>query len=235
MTSDRKTAITVGILFISCTAATLISFPFSGPVLDDPDYLTRLSENDSLVITGVLIEFIWAATAMGIAIGLYPILKKYNGALSLGSVGFRIIEGIFVLIGTLSLLSLLTLSQKFVSEGLADASSFQAAGALLLGIREWAHNMMVIITFNLGALIYYYLMYQSKIIPRWLSGWGFIGAILSLAATLISSYTQSFGEVSIQDLLNVPIGLNELFLAVWLIIKGFNPSAIASSSAKTVN
>lgn len=233
MNTERKTAITVGILFIACTAATIISFPFSGPVLDDPDYLTKLSENDTLVITGVLIEFIWAAAAMGIAIGLYPILKKYNGALALGAVGFRLTEGIFVLIGTLSLLSLLTLSQEFVREGLADASSFQASGTLLLAVREWAQNVMVIITFNLGALIYYYLFYQSKLIPRWLSGWGFIGAILSLVATLISSYTQSFGEVSIHDLLNAPIGLNELFLAVWLIIKGFNPSAIASLSAKT--
>jgi len=233
MNSYRKNAIIVGVLLIACTAATILSITYLGPILDDPDYLTKLTENETVVIIGALIEFIWAATAMGIAIWLYPILKKYHEALALGSVGFRIVEGVFVLVATLGLLSLLTLSQEFVRAGTPDASSFQTLGTLLLAIRDWAHNVIVLIAFCLGALLYYYVLYQSKLIPRWLSGWGFLGAALSLAVTLFSSFNPSFALSWIHTLLNAPIALQEMVFAVWLIVKGFNPSAIASGSAKT--
>jgi len=221
MNSYRKNAIIVGVLLIACTAATILSITYLGPILDDPDYLTKLTENETVVIIGALIEFIWAATAMGIAIWLYPILKN------------RIVEGVFVLVATLGLLSLLTLSQEFVRAGTPDASSFQTLGTLLLAIRDWAHNVIVLIAFCLGALLYYYVLYQSKLIPRWLSGWGFLGAALSLAVTLFSSFNPSFALSWIHTLLNAPIALQEMVFAVWLIVKGFNPSAIASGSAKT--
>jgi hypothetical protein len=224
MNSYRKTAIIVGILFLVCTAATLLSFPFSGSILEDPDYLAKLSNSENMVISGALIEFIWAAACAGIAIGLYPILRRYNGALALGSVGFRLVEGVFVLAGTLSLLALLTLSQEFVGAGAPGVSSFQTTGTLLLAVRDWAHNVVSSIAFSLGALTYYYLLYESKLIPRWLSGWGIIGAVMSLGTTLLASFTHSFDMGSVNTYLNIPIGVNELVLAVWLIAKGFSPT-----------
>ena len=234
MNSYRKNAIIVGVLLIACTAATIISLTLLGPILDDPDYLTKLTENETLAIIGAIIEFTWAATAMGIAIWLYPILKKYNEALALGSVGFRIVESVFVFVATLSLLSLLTLSQEFVRAAAPDASSFQTIGTLLLAIRDWAHNGIVLIAFCLGALLYYYVFYQSKFIPRWLSGWGFLGAALSLAVTLFSLFNPSFVLSLIHTLLNAPIALQEMVFAVWLIVKGFNPSAIAPNLPKQI-
>ena len=233
MNSYRKNAIIAGVLLIACTAATILSITFLSPILDAPDFLTKLNENDILVIIGAIIEFIWAATAMGIAIWLYPILKKYNEALALGSVGFRIVEGVFVLVATLSLLSLLTLSQEFVRAGTSDVSAFPTIGTLLLAIRDWAHNGIVLIAFCLGALFYYYVFYQSKLIPRWLSGWGFLGAALSLAVTLYSLFKPSFVLSWIHTLFNAPIALQEMVLAIWLIVKGFNPSAITFQSSKT--
>ena len=233
MNSYRKTAIIVGILFLVCTAAALLSFPFTGSILEDQDYLTKLTLNETSVTIGALIEFIWAAACAGIAIGLYPLLKKYNGALALGSVGFRVVEGVFVLIGTLSLLSLLTLSQEFIAAGAPGASSFQTSGTLLLALRDWSLNVIGPLAFSLGALMYYVILYKSKLIPRWLSGWGVLGAVLSLAATVLASFTHDFGMESVHTYLHIPIGVNELVLAVWLIAKGFNVSAIASLSAKS--
>jgi hypothetical protein len=233
MNSYRKTAIIVGILFLVCTAASLLSFPFAGSILKDQDYLTKLTLNETSVTIGALIEFIQAAACAGIAIGLYPLLKKYNGALALGSVGFRVVEGVFVLIGTLSLLSLLTLSQEFIAAGAPGASSFQTSGTLLLALRDWSLNVIGSLAFSLGALMYYVILYKSKLIPRWLSGWGVLGAVLSLAATVLASFTQDFGMESVHTYLNIPIGVNELVLAVWLIAKGFNASAITDLSAKT--
>jgi hypothetical protein len=222
----------VGVLFLVCTAASLLSFPFTGLILEDPDYLTTLTLNETSVIIGALIEFIWAAAGAGIAIGLYPILKRYNGALALGSVGFRVVEGIFVLVGTLSLLSLLTLSQEFIAAGAPDTSSFQTLGTLLLALRDWQLHVISGLAFSLGALMYYVLLYKSKLIPRWLSGWGVLGTVLSLVAIVLASLAQDFGMESVHTYLSIPIGVNELVFAVWLIVKGFNQPGIALEPAR---
>jgi hypothetical protein len=232
MKTYRKTAITVGILFIACTVTSILGGSLASSILNTPDYLNQLAGNPNQTIIAALLEFIWAATGAGIAIGLYPLLKKYNGALALGSVGFRIIENVFVLIGTLSLLSLLTLSQEFIAAGAPGASSFQTSGTLLLALRAQFHVISGL-AFFLGTLMYYVILYKSKLIPRWLSGWGVLGAVLFLAATLVGSFTHDFGMASVNTYLSVPIGLQEMVFAVWLIAKGFNASAIASGAAKT--
>jgi hypothetical protein len=231
MNTYRKTAITVGILFIVCTVASILG-PSLAISINSPDYLNQLAGNSDQIVTAALLEFIWAAAGAGIAIGLYPLLKKYNGALALGSVGFRVVENVFVLIGTLSLLSLLTLSQEFIAAGAPGASSFQTLGALLLAVRDWQLHVISGLAFSLGVLMYYAILYRSNLIPRWLSGWGVLGAVLSLAATVLASFTHDFGLESVHTYLNVPIGLQELVFAVWLIAKGFNQSAIAALSAK---
>jgi len=232
MNTYRKTAITAGTLFIVCTVASILG-PSLAISINSPDYLNQLAGNPDQIITAALLEFIWAAAGAGIAIGLYPLLKKYNGALALGSVGFRVVENVFVLIGTLSLLSLLTLSQEFIAAGTPEASSFQTLGTLLLALRNWQLHVISGLAFSLGVLMYYAILYRSNLIPRWLSGWGVLGAVLSLAATVLASFTRDFGMESVHTYLNVPIGLQEMVFAVWLIAKGFNPSAIAALSAKT--
>lgn len=232
MNTYRKTAIIVGILFLACTGATLLSFPFGGSLLEEADYLSKLAAKETSVITGALIEFIWAGTCAGIAIALYPILRRYNNGLALGSVAFRVIEGVFVLIGTASMLSLLTLSQDFIRAGAPAASSFQTSAALLLAVRYWSHNVILALAFSVGTLMYYAVLYTSNLIPRWLSGWGFLGVILGLVAILYATFTNSFGFESVHTYLSIPIGVNEIVLAIWLIAKGFNTSAIASLYAE---
>jgi hypothetical protein len=85
---------------------------------------------------------------------------------------------------------------------------------------------MVSITFGLGALMFYTMLYQSKLIPRFISIWGLIGATVVLANTMLDMFSLTVPNLGVLML------LNELFLGVWLIVKGFNPSAIASESAK---
>lgn len=233
MNTYRKTAITVGILLLACTVASILGPSLVSSILNNPDYLNQLAGNPNQTIIAALMEFIWAATGAGIAIGLYPLLKKYNGALALGSVCFRVVENVFVLIGTLGLLSLFTLSQEFIAAGAPGASSFQTLGTLLLALRDWQFHVISGLAFFLGTLMYYVVLYKSKLIPRWLSGWGVLGAVLSLAATVLASFTRDLGMASVNTYLSAPIGLQELVFAVWLIVKGFNPSAIASVSAKT--
>ena len=113
MNNFRKLAISAGILFIIYTGVDLLSFLFLGPVTAT-NYLVSVSENAGLVGTGAFLLLIGGACASGIAISLYPVLKKSNPVLALGAVGFRISEGVLRFVSVSALLSLITLSQLFV-------------------------------------------------------------------------------------------------------------------------
>ena len=233
MNTYRKTAIIVGVLFLLGFAG-VFGPVIVKPILDDPSYLVKILENKNQVLVGALFQLIMAYACAGIAIGLYPILKKYNESLALGAVGFRIIENVFAIVTALGLLLLVTLSQESVKADALAASTFQTIGALLLAVRFWAGLVLSQFGWGLGALMYYYVFYRTKLIPRWLSGWGLVAIILHLTSVFVTMFTQIdpfSGSVTI--LMNIPAGLQELTLAVWLIVKGFNPSAVASLSAKT--
>lgn len=234
MKSYRGNAIAVGVLFIACSVASILSVVPLGSTLEETDHLSTLAGRDADVVTTALIELVWAATAAGIAIGLYPVLRAHSRALALGSVAARVVEGVFVLIGTLALLALLTVSQQSLAAGSSARSSFRPVGDALLAVREWSQGFIAILALGVGALLYYVVLYTSRLIPRWLSGWGLLGAALMVVSTVLAGLAQDFGFTTVNTALNIPIGLQELVLAVWLIAKGFDQSprgAMASPSA----
>ena len=232
MDSNRKTAIIVGVLFISATVFSILGTGvFIEPILDDPDYLLKASANENQVLIGVLLELIAAGAVAGTAIALFPIFKKHNEALALGYVGGRTIEGVSIIVSAIGALSLLTLSGEYVAAA-PDAPNIQTLGTVLLAERDWNFLVGPNIVFSVNALMVSYLLYQSRLVPRFLSVWGLIGAPLILAAGLLIMF--GFPRFSpISALLALPIASFEMVLAGWLIVKGFNPSAIASKSAKT--
>lgn len=166
---------------------------------------------------------------VSIPVVLFPILKIQNKNIALGYVVFRIFETIPLLYGAISLLLLITLSKEFAIAGITDASYFQILGTLLLEANNWATIVGGQIIFSLTALILNYSLYQSKLIPRWLSGWGLIGVPLMLSSGLLSLFVGTFS--SIVTILIVPLAVQEMAFAVWLIVKGFNSSVIDSGSA----
>ena len=231
MNSNRKIAIIVGVLYIIATVAGILSVVFLGPILDGPDYLINVFENENKVRVGALFEFIMAVAVAGIPIIIYPILKKYNEGLALWHVGARIFEGVIGIVCAISLLTLLTLSQEFVKAGAPDASCFQTSGTLLIAVRG-CFPVFGTLVFAIGALIFNYLLYQLKLIPRFLPVWGIIGAILLFPAGILALYGHY--PSTIDTILWIPTGVYEMVLAVWLIVKGFNSSAINSLSTKQI-
>jgi hypothetical protein len=231
--SSKRTARIVGVLFIVATAAPIMWAPFlgflGGGIVGEPipDYLVRVSANGNRVYIGMLIELIWALAVVGIPVMLFPILKKHNEALALGFFSLRFIEGLSTIVGSIILLTLLTLSQEFVKAGAPDASHYQTSGNLLLAAREGAFMIGSGLVWSLSALLLNFVLYRTRLIPRWLSGWGFVGGTLSFATYMLQFYGIEL------DILFLPIALQEMVFAVWLIVKGFNSSAIAPGSAKT--
>ena len=225
MNTNRKTARIVGALFLASNVFFILgAFLFVEPILGAPDYLSLVSANRTRVVVGVLLELLNGVAYVGIGVLMFPILRQRFESMALWYVGFRVIEFVMQTLSDLSPLSLLTLSEEFVRAGAPEASSFLSSGTLLIAQRYWAFQM-VSVTLVLGALVFYTMLYRSKLIPRFISIWGLVGAAVVLVNALLEWFGFTPGNLGVIML------LNELFLAVWLIVKGFNPSAIASGSA----
>jgi hypothetical protein len=209
-------------LFLIASLAPILSIPFSGDT-QAPDYLSYVSANTAAVTTGALFEVIMALAIPAIAITMYPVLKHQNSTLALGYVGARIIEGVLLLAATIGLLLLISIGSDPVEPG---ASYSHQMSTLVLWARDWSGHVLSAIVFGLGGIVFYYLLYQSRRVPRWLSIWGLIGAPLAIIEGVVIMFgiAGPFSPAAVA--LNVPIGVNELVLAVWLIVNGFNSSAI---------
>jgi len=235
MNTYRKTAIIVGVLFIIGTVAGVISFGVTGPILEDPEYLIQFAASENQIIIGMLFVLIMGFALAMVPVTLFPIFKKHNEVLALGAVLFRgALEAVAYIAIVINWLSLLTLSHEYVKSGAPDASYFQSLGTLLLGADVYLNHILAIV-FCLGALMIYYIFYKSKLIPRWLSVWGLIGAILYLAAPLINLFDPQHPTLTVTSgvgILMAPLALQEMVMAVWLIVKGFNPSATVSEPSK---
>jgi hypothetical protein len=226
MNSNRRTAVIVGALFLLSNVTFLLGAAvFIEPTLGAPDYLTLASANRTLVVSGSLLELVNAIAYIGIAVLVFPILRHRFESMALWYVAFRTIEFVMQTLSDISALSLVKLSEEFVRAGAPASSSFQAVGTLLLTGRYWAFQM-VSFALVLGALMFYYMLYQSRLIPRFISVWGLIGAFAVLSTSLLGTFGVSSGSL---ESLGVLMLLNELFLGVWLIVKGFNPSALLPS------
>jgi hypothetical protein len=233
MNNFRKLAINAGILFIIYDFVDILSFLFLGPVTAS-NYLVSISENAGLVGTGAFLLLIGGACASGIAISLYPVLKKSDPVLALGAVGFRISEGVLRFVSVSFLFGMITLSQLFVKAGAPDPSYFQTLGTLLIAGRNWVGGGVgSLLAFSIGCSLYYIIFYRTKLVPRWISLWGLVTGFSGIVSCALVSAGVIAPVGTVQIIMIIPMLPQEIVLAVWLIVKGFNPSAIAALSAKT--
>ena len=227
MDTYRRSGIVTGILFLAADAAGFLSF-LAAPLINAPDYLTKISASEPTVLAGALLVFIMGWADAGIGISMYPILRTHNEGLALGAAGFRIIEGVFDCIGAVLILLLATLSREFIKAGPADLAQFQNLGTLLAEGRIWVGDVTAVTAWCIGAYLYYSLFFRTRLVPRWLSLWGLAGITLVVAASMLVLFRQMPSLSTVQMLMSLPIAVQEMVLAIWLIVRGFSPTAIAS-------
>ncbi len=229
MSSNQKAAKTVGVLFLLAALSAVIGLLLYDPILKSSDYLINGSENANQVRLGALFELILVVSVIGTATTMFPILRKYNETIALWHVYFRFLEAIIITVGIISVLSLLTLSQNFVTAGVAETTSYHASGTLLKAIHDWTFMLGPLFMLGINTIMYSYILYKSKLIPRPLSILGMFGAVM----VFINALLVLFGvveQLSIWGIMALPIAAFEMILAVWLLVKGFNESALSSLS-----
>jgi hypothetical protein len=229
MNTSIKTARIVGALFLIAMVTSLVGGIWLESIVGVPDYLATVSAQQTQVLVGVLLELINCAAIVGIAVALFPIFKRHSEALALGYVGIRVLEAAVLIAAVLSPLLLITLSQEYLATGAPDASYFQTLGTLLMAARAYLASLLTPLFFGLAALLLYILLYRMQLVPRLIPVWGFIAVVSLLAWNLL----EAFGMyISAGMVFALPMMLNEIFLGLWLIVKGFNSSAIASQPAE---
>jgi hypothetical protein len=216
----RATA--VGVLLLVATAASLVATACFGSSLTDADFLTSVARNENRMLTGTLFELIAAFSSAAIAVSLYPVLRRHGPAMALGSVAFRVIEGVFYAFAAVSVMVLVTLA--------GDAAA-PASAAVMRDLHD-AAALAGIFAFYVGGTLYYIVFYRSRLVPRWLSGWGLVGTSLGAVAAVLVLFRSLELTDGVHTLLNVPIGLQELVLAVWLLRKGFRTAPPAAATPR---
>jgi hypothetical protein len=222
MDKDRRTAKVVGVLFIMATVASILGSAALGSVLDGTDYLSTLSAHEGQVIVAASLFLIAAVSAFGTAFLLFPILKRYAEGLAAGYVGLRAFENVFYAASVVGLLTMLRVSQSDAI-GTADAAQLSVLGTTLLALREWSSLLGTLIFFSIGAVFLNVVLYRSQLVPRWLSVWGLIGAVFAFVygALGIGGIDTAIGSPWM--LLAMPIAVQEMVFAGWLLTKGFPP------------
>ncbi len=221
----------VGVLFIVAAVASVIGLLLYDPILNGADYLIRGSEHANKVKLGAIFELITVVTVIGTATTMFPILRKYNETIALWHLCFRFLEAIAITVGIISVLSLLTLSQEFASAGALDTASYQASGTLLKAVHDWTAWLGPSFLLGINTMMYSYIFYKSKLVHRFIPILGMTGAALIFLQALLVMFgviEQFSGWGAITAL---PVAANEITLAVYLLVKGFNKSALASLPA----
>ena len=227
MNTDRITAIVAGGFYFLGLIAGVLSVV---PVIDRADYLVQIIAHAGQVTRGAFFQFVMMVAYVGMAITLYPLLQKQNASLALGYVGFRLVAAALIVIGVILLLLLLAVSQEFSKAGAPVSSHFQTIGDLLRVGRDLVNHVGMILVLSMGGLLLNILLYQTNLVPRWLSGWGLAGTVVTIAASCL--FMLRTIDLLTSVYLNFPLALQEIVFAGWLIMKGFNPSADTSLFTK---
>jgi len=228
MDSNKRIAKIVGILFITATITSSLSIWITEPVIEATNLLEAFSDKSSQISVAGLLMLVDAISVAFIAILLFPILKKKSESLALGYVGMRIMEGILFAAYVAVLLTVLFISKEYSASNVQEVSNFKPIGQSFLILAEWTFDIGLGIVFAISAMILNYLLFRFALVPRWLSAWGFLGALVTMTIVLLKFY-----DIQVTEALDFIIGIQEMVFAVWLIVKGFRESAIVSAQVKT--
>jgi hypothetical protein len=216
MTSERRAATTIGVLYIIGTVSGVVSLTIMPSFAAGTDTLTLIATHRPATIVGALLVLTMGFSLAAIPAVFYPIGRRFSEVLSMGYVIFRgALEGMVYVISAFIWLVLIAMST-----GPAAAA---AVAAVLQTAQRLVWEQLIALPFVIGAFMFYWVLYRARLVPMWISVWGLAGAVLYLAAPLARMAGLNL------DILMAPLGVQEMVLAVWLVVRGFNAEALLPS------
>jgi len=238
MNTYRMNAVMAGVLYFLGTVFGILSGVIGGEVLSSlnfgkplvgVDMLGLVAANSSRLTGGAFLILMMGISLAAMTVFLYPLFRKDSKELAMGMVLFRgALEGTWYFVTALGFLTLVALGNEYIATG-ADSAALQSMGNVLYQFQDRLGAVGPIF-FLIGATCLYLSFYRTRLIPRWLSVWGLIGVVPYMAYALLHYFHLDTGYGLYLEMVLAP---QEMVMAVWLIVKGFNPSAIAALSAKT--
>ncbi len=222
MKTNRRTATVAGVFFMIAAVAAITGLILYNPILHDTAYILKGAENEVQIKWGAFFEIITAFAVIGTAVTLFPVLKKYNEAMAIGTVTFRLLEATIIVIGIISLLTILTLNHQYSVEAIASNKIYLVNGALLVALHDWTFLFGPMIVLGPSTFMTSYLLYRSKLVPGLISVLGMIAGPLVSASGIMVIFG-FYPQISVIGALTCfPVFIYEMSLAIRLLTKGFN-------------
>ncbi|MGP7818199.1 DUF4386 domain-containing protein [Niallia sp. 01092] len=231
MTQDRRNGIIIGIFYIVAAVASIIAVVFYEPVLSEQWYKTVANGFKTKVLVGVINDLLLVVTAIGTAVMLFPYIRRWNEHIALGYLCFRFMEAVFIAIGVVSILGLLHLSIYYAAEGLASEENLLTLGLVLQGFHRWTFMLGPNFMLGINTIMYSYLLFRTGLVPKQLALFGMITAVLVFIAGLLEMFGIVEPFSAVKGLLALPVGIYEMSLAIWLIVKGFHKQKLEKLEA----
>ena len=224
MDPTRKVALAGGIAYLITFAASLPQLKLFADVIDDPTGYISGPRSNTALLWGSWLEVITAIACVGTAVALYPVTRRVSRTAAIGFVTSRVVEATLILVGVMSLLSVVTLQDQFAGATGAQAEALGVTGEALVAMRQWTFLLGPGLIAGINALFLGTALYRGRLVPRIIPTIGLIGApiiLLSATATIFGGWAQTS---SVGALCALPVAVWEFSLGVWLVVKGFNPA-----------
>ena len=211
----------IGWLFVVATVAGVSSVVVMSSTLGDDDLLAAVHSSQGSLIVGELLIFVMLAAMVGTAVLLFPVLKSHSETLALSYALARTLEVVVLAVGMIAGLLLVPLSWEYVTASGDDAGSAAVLAVSLKDASDWTGYLGAQMIFSISALVLNWAFLRNGLIPRWLSLWGLVGVPLMFASGLLVMFESLNSNASTLNLLVVPLAVQEMAMALWLIVKGF--------------
>lgn len=217
---NKSNAKITGWLFIVAAVSSIIGLKLYDPILSDNNFIVSANNHYNQIIFGAINELILVVSATGTGIMLYPLLKRYNESMGIGYLSFRMLEAVFIIIGLLSILTVLSISESYVDGAITDKANAQNLGLSFISLHKWTFMLGPNFMLSINTFIYSFVFYKTKIIPSNLARLGLLASFLIMTAAILELFgvIQQISTWGI--LLALPIALYEMTLAIYLITKG---------------
>jgi hypothetical protein len=234
MEPTRKIALAGGIAYLVTFAASIPQLKLFADVIADPTGYISTPGSNAAVQWGSVLEFMTAASGVATAVLLYPVTKRVSRTAAIGFVTSRVVEAALILVGVVSILSVLTLQHHFAGATGAQADALGVTGESLVAMRQWTFLLGPGVMAGVNDLLLGYILYKSGLVGRVIPIIGLVGApliLLSDTAVILGGWTQVSTPGKLSAL---PVFVFELSVGVYLTVKGFRPAALAALDSPPV-